>query len=206
MEAGPSSDRFVCRIEEIENQRELFSIQAGAVCLGRLRGRPCLFVTTRTMRDWVEERWGESSDLPLGSAVAYCFESESDRDAYIRDRAWDRLVDGYLKDEMWELFTATAPGNASREDFEIAYVDAIDAIRELPCRECGKVAWPVITKPEGGSAEWWDDPSAGFSCRVCGMYLADPFAYPAIRQPSREYPHEGVVDRSKLGPSDDVTS
>jgi hypothetical protein len=145
---------------------------------------------------------GDGLLIADGQAVAYCFRSEERRGEYIKRERFDRLQDGYLKERLWELFEASAPGPATREQFEIAYADAIDAIRELPCDDCGTVAWPTITKPSAYE-EWLDDPSESFSCRNCGRYLADPFAYPAIRHPTDRYPHEGVVDRSRLSDAED---
>ena len=190
-------DRVVCRLDEVEMRSPLFTIGAGTLYLGQLANRPCLFVTTQALQDWVEELW-EGPELAPDAAVAYCFESGAARAACIRARGWHRRVDGYLKEELWSWFEQNAPRGVTREEFEVAYADARDAIRELPCEGCGAIAWPVISKPESGSAEWWDDPSPGFSCRECGLYLADPFAYPVIREPTRDYPYDGVVDRSKL--------
>lgn len=192
----PEFDRIACELGEIVDQRKLFSIPAGDVYLGQLDGRPCVFVIDGLMLSWVNES-ERTAEIPAGRAVAYCFESEDARDALIREEGWERLADGYLREEMWELFKTSTQGEASRGAFEIAYVDAIEAIRGLPCEDCGTVAWPTITKPERESAEWWDDPSPSFSCRKCGRHLGDPFVPAAIREPTDSYPHEGVVDRSR---------
>jgi len=186
----------MCQVQDVDGRSELFSIGAGTVYVGCLDSRPCLYVTTRTMQDWVDERWGDGPDVPAGAAVAYCFDTEERRTAFVRGKDWNRLVEGYLKEEMWELFKASASVEVSRQEFELAYIDALDAIRELPCKACGALDWPVITKPTG--AAWMDDPGPDFSCRSCGQYLADPFAYSKIRHATSNYPHEGVVDRRQL--------
>jgi hypothetical protein len=197
--------RVVCEIGEIEDQQKLWTIGAGSMFVGQHAYGPCVYVTESSILSWLGDE-GSGLGIPAGFAVAYCFESESARQTCMRVERWDRRIDGYLRGEMWELFRDSAPGEPSRGAFEIAYQDALDAIQQLPCEQCGTVAWPVITKPAGGSAEWLDDPSESFSCCECGFYLADPFAYPVIREPTRAYPHEGVVDRSELPPPGDLTS
>jgi GTP pyrophosphokinase len=39
--------------------------------------------------------------------------------------------------------------------------------------ECGSSAPPLALKPQRGSAEWWDDPSAFWRCPECGRYRGD---------------------------------
>ncbi len=141
----PVFERVMCQVQDVDGRSELFSIGAGTVYVGCLDSRPCLYVTTRTMQDWVDERWGDDPDVPAGAAVAYHFDTEERRTAFVRGKDWNRLVEGYLKEEMWELFKASASVEVSRQEFEVAYIDALDAIRELPCKACGALDWPVIT-------------------------------------------------------------
>lgn len=195
--ADPRFIRFVRPQTEIDHQQLLFTLPVGSLFLGELGGRPCTFVTERSMVNWLGDETDPPLELPPDAALVYRYTDASTRDEYLTERGWDRLVDGYLHEELWELYRENAPREPSRHDFEIAYVDALSAIRNLPCKGCGTVAWPVITKPEEGSAVWWDDPGPDFSCRACGRFLADPLAYPAIRKPTQDYPFEGVVDRSQ---------
>jgi hypothetical protein len=80
-------------------------------------------------------------------------------------------------------------GSAAR--FVGACEDAASAIDRLPCAGCGAVQWPVIRKPEWGSAEWWDDPSPQFKCRNCGRCLGD--AWPRV--PNEHYPFDPPAAR-----------
>lgn len=184
----------VCRRDGLKAVELLFETPAVSLYLGELRGRPCAFVTDVEMWSWLDDGLAPEGVGP-NDAVALVFENAEDRDAYGRTEGWDRRVDGYLHEEMWKVYQASAPTPVTRETFEIAYYDALDAIREMPCEQCGTIDWPIITKPEPNSPEWRDDPSPTFSCRRCHVFLADPFVPGAIRPPTANYPFEGVLAR-----------
>lgn len=184
----------VCRRDGLKAVELLFETPAVSLYLGELRGRPCAFVTDVEMWSWLDDGLAPEGVGP-NDAVALVFENAEDRDAYGRTEGWDRRVDGYLHEEMWKVYQASAPTPVTRETFEIAYYDALDAIREMPCEQCGTIDWPIITKPEPNSPEWRDDPSPSFSCRRCHVFLADPFVPGAIRPPTANYPFEGVLAR-----------
>jgi hypothetical protein len=78
-----------------------------------------------------------------------------------------------IRNELERQYWRMAQGRGTALHLATALAEADIAISCLPCRECESVAWPVVSKPERGSADWWEDTSAYFVCRSCGTYLAD---------------------------------
>lgn len=108
----------------------------------------------------------------------------------VRDR---RLPEETLREVLAASLRILNGGELDEAAFEAAWVDAKDAIDDLPCTKCGDVNWPRVDKPKAGSLDWWHDPGAYFACRACGHYLASGFAYPYIRQADPDYPLNGAL-------------
>lgn len=104
-----------------------------------------------------------------------------------------RLPEETLREVLAASFRILHGGEFDQTAFEAAWVDAYDALQDLPCPECGGVNWPRVDKPKGGSLDWWDDPSAYFACRTCGHYLASGSAFPYMRQADPDYPLNGAL-------------
>ena len=105
----------------------------------------------------------------------------------------ERLPEETLREVLVASLRILSGGELDEAAFQAAWVDAKDAIDDLPCSECGGVNWPRVDKPKAGSFDWWDDPSAYFACRACGHYLASGSAYPYMRQADPDYPLNGAL-------------
>jgi hypothetical protein len=184
-------EQVSCAAEQLEHSRRLFTIPRGSLYLASIRGRACFYIDQPSMIGYVPDCEGDQ--IEPGSVKAFLFQSPEDRWAYVTHYRWDRMRDDYLHEELRALYELTADGRGSLALFEDAYLDAKKAIESLPCESCGRILWPIIAKPQWGSAEWWDDPLSYFACRHCGAYFAETPAPWFSRQPTTAFPFEQVV-------------